>query len=584
MLPVSVLIGILVYLLLLFLHMPLFATIVILLAVFVGSFDLFKEVLISLLHKQYALDYIAVLAILTSLLTNEYLVASVIALMITSGRTLEAYGVSQAKKSLTKLIDRIPNEVVLWENGKGSKKEKITNVKVGQEILIRKGEVIALDGILLSEAGLTDESSLTGEPYMIDKIQGDHIRSGTVNAGNPIAIKVTKTEKDSTYKKIVDMVKKAQSEKAPLVRLADSYSTFFTIVTLFIAGFAYFYSHNLVAVLAVLVIATPCPLILATPIALLGGVNASAKKRIIVKKLASIEALARTKTLIFDKTGTITIGRPKVVDVTIQSKAYDRKTLFAVAEAIERNSLHPLAKAIVVFAKEQETPIFHAEQIVEKIGAGITGVVNKKSYQLSKVKEQDGMAIELLENGRKLAVFHFEDEIKPESKQIITHLRNLGFELSIFTGDKKAAAERIAKTLGGQVTVKAECTPEDKQKGIAELQKQGKTTAMVGDGINDAPALALADVGLVFSNDEQTAASEAADIVFLGGDFSLVYQAIAIARQTIAIAMQSITWGIGASILGMILASFGLIPPLAGAILQEGIDVAVILNALRASR
>ena len=583
--PAIVILAIALYLILLFLKLNTPAAIVAIFATLLGSYRLFYETVTSLLKKNFALDYIAILAIIVALATQEYLVATILALMISSGRTLEDYGVSQAKKSLTKLAERIPNEVFLWTNGKIGEKVRIEKVKKGQEIFIRKGEVIGLDGTLASEDGLTDESSLTGEPYTIEKISGDPIRSGTINIGQPIVIKVTKESGDSTYNKIVAMVKNAQDEKSPFVRLADSYSGVFTIVTLCITGFAYVYSgFDLIRALAVLAIATPCPLIIATPIALLGGVNASSKKHIIVKKLASLEVLARAQAIIFDKTGTITLGKPKVSEFKNLSKNYSDKEIWAISESIERNSLHPLAKAIVTFAKENKAPVLHAEKIEEKIGSGISGVLNKKTYTLTKLPSNDGMRIGIFEKNEHLATFIFEDEIKQESKEIVKSLKERGFQLFIFTGDKKEAAEKVVVSLGGNIIIQAEAKPEDKQAGIADLKKQGVVTAMVGDGINDAPALALADVGMVFSNEEQTAASEAADMVFLGGNFSLVIDGLNIAKRTIKIAKQSIFVGIGISILGMVVASLGFIPPLGGAFLQEAIDVAVIINALRASR
>ncbi len=583
--PAIVVVAIVLYLFLLAFKFELAANIVAIFAILLGSYRLFYETISSLLKKNFALDYIAILAIVVALATQEYLVAAILALMIASGRTLEDYGVSQAKKSLTKLAERIPNEVILWINGKIGEKIKIEKVKIGQEILIRKGEVIGLDGILASQDGLTDESSLTGEPYTIEKIQGDPIRSGTINIGQPIVVKVTKESGDSTYNKIVTMVKSAQDEKSPLVRLADSYSGVFTIVTLLITGFAYVYSgFDLTRALAVLAIATPCPLIIATPIALLGGVNASSKKHIIVKKLAALEVLSRAQAIIFDKTGTITLGKPRVSEFKLLTKKYSHKEILAISESIERNSLHPLAKAVVTFAKENKAPVLHAEKIEEKVGSGITGVLNKKSYTLSKLPSKEGMMIGVFEKKTHLATFVFEDEIKQESKDIIKHLKDRGFQLFIFTGDKKEAAEKVVVSLGGNIVIQAEAKPEDKQAGIAALKKKGSGTAMVGDGSNDAPALALADVGMVFSNEEQTAASEAADMVFLGGNFSLVIDGLNIAKRTISIAKQSIFVGIGISILGMAVASLGFIPPIGGAFLQEAIDVAVIINALRASR
>lgn len=583
--PVLVLIGIMLYGLFSLLHLSLPSMIVILLAIIIGSYSLFIETWDSLLKKQFALDYIAILAVVVSVLTGEYLVGAIIALMISSGVTLEEYGARQAKKSLTSLVDRIPQEVTFWVTDSPGDRAKLTNVRVGQEIFIRKGEVIPLDGELVSENGITDESSLTGEPYLIDKVKGDLIRSGTVNTGEPMVITVTRAEADSTYRKIVEMVKSAQTEKAPLVRLADKYSTFFTIVTFIISAFAFIHLGGLKGALAVLVVATPCPLIIATPIALLGGVNAGAKKRIIIKQLSVLETLQRVTTIVFDKTGTITLGQPLVTKVEVLSKNYSVKEILGIASAIERNSLHPLAKAIVTSAKEQKAKSLKVTNIKEELGQGISGSIGQKKYTIKKREQSksDEMQIELREGSDTIALLSFSDVLKEDSRPIIARLKKLGYELYIFTGDRKIAAEKIAEQLGTTVTVKAEMKPQDKQHGIAELKKAKKTIAMIGDGINDAPALALADVGMVFSNDEQTAASEAADIVILGGDFGLALQTFTIAKHTIRIAMQSILFGIGASIVAMLLASFGLIPPILGAGLQEAIDVAVILNALRAS-
>ena len=561
------------------------ALIVVLITIALGSYPLFKETLDDVLHHRFALDYIAILAIIVSLITHEYLVCSVIALMLASGRTLEEYGAKKAHQSLGQLADRIPHEVLLEEN-ETEKKVSIETITVGQTIIVRKGEVIPLDGTLLSEQATLDESSLTGESFPVDHIIEDTLRSGTINVGDVIRLEVTREEKNSTYKKIISMVEKAQKEKAPIIRLADRYSIIFTIITFVIALFAYMLNHSLESILAVLVVATPCPLILATPIALLGGVNAAAKKRIIVKKLASIEVLSRVNTIIFDKTGTITLGKPKVTQFDLQNEQDDRMQLLAAASAIERNSLHPLAKAIVEYAHDHHVPLLHAENITEKIGHGISGVIHGKEHLLAKIDntQHTDIAIGLYHSHTLLAIFSFADEIKTEAQQILHSLQRSGLTIAIFTGDKKEIAEETMKQLHIQIDLKAECKPEDKQQGIQEFKKQGKVTAMIGDGINDAPALALADVGMVFSNEEQTAASEAADIVFLGGNFSLVLEALQGAKRTISIAKQSILWGIGMSILAMLLASIGLIPPLYGALLQEAIDVVVILNALRASR
>lgn len=586
LIPFIVLIGILFYLLLAFAKIPYLPLAVIIPTVILGSYQLFRDSYYQLLKHQYALDYIAIVAIIVSIITGDYLVSAVLALMIASGRTLEEYGAARARASLTKLIDRIPKEVYLRVNNDVGRKAAIEDIDVGQEIFVRRGEVVPLDGTLVSEKGYIDESSLTGEAFPVEKIQTDEIRSGTVNTGNPIILRVTQEEKNSTYTKIIRLVQDAEKEKAPLIRLADQYSTVFSIIAVLIAGFAYYYSHSLEGILAVLVVATPCPLILATPIALMGGINAAAKKWIIVKNLGSLEKLSRVNAIMFDKTGTITLGHPKVKHITIFDKRYDEESILAIAEAIERNSLHPLAKAIIAYANQWDIKTLHAQNIEEVIGEGISGEIDGEVYALAQVESQrtSDMAIALSLENHIIAVFAFEDQIKEDSRTVIKQLTEMGLHISIFTGDKIEVANRVAEKLGGEITVVAECTPEDKQEGIKKLKKAHKITAMVGDGINDAPALALADVGMVFSNEEQTAASEAADIVFLHSDFSLVSYTIAISRRTIRIAMQSILFGIGLSIVAMVFAAFGLIPPLLGAVLQEVIDVIVILNALRASK
>ena len=398
-----------------------------------------------------------------------------------------------------------------------------------------------------------------------------------------MVVGVKKTEADSTYRKIVDMVKEAENEKSPMVRMAEKYSVGFTIAAFAISAFAYVHSdYDLTRVLAVLAVATPCPLIIATPIALLGGVNAAAKKKIIVKKLAALETLSRVQAIVFDKTGTITLGTPRVSGITLQCSQSINDAL-SVAEAIERNSLHPLAKAIVSEARRRDVGIMHATDVREMLGKGISGIVNGQEYMLAKT-EGEGMSIALSSGTVTQAVFGFEDEIKQQSAETMKHLEESGISLNIFTGDKKAAAKKIAAQLGTRVSVRAECTPQDKQDGISALRREGKITAMVGDGINDAPALALADVGMAFSNEEQTASSEAADIVFLGGDFSMVLEIWEVSKKTVAIAKQSILAGIGMSLIAMFAASLGFISPIIGAALQEVIDIAVIINALRASR
>jgi len=563
------------------------AVVLALAVIVVGSGQLIKESIISMFKGHFALDYIAILAIAVGVATQQYVVALVIVLMLSTGQALEEYGMTRAKESLTALVDRIPSEVVMWSEGKAHSKRPISDVKVGQKILVRKGEVVPLDGILVSEEATTDESSITGEPYVIDKVTGDVLRSGTINVGDVLVLNVTTPDSDSTYRKIITMVQKAQTEKAPLIRLADRFSAVFTLVTCVIAGAAYIATGDIQRVLAVLVVATPCPLILATPIALFGGINAAARGRILTKRISSIEVLARVTDVVFDKTGTITLGHPFVSNVVVLNPQFTQTQVHSIAEAIERNSLHPLAKAIVAAAKQKRAPRLIAQRVKEQIGSGISATIAGVEYTLAKSSGYHrSNSVILHAKDEPVARIEFEDNLKDDSGSIITELHNEGLSLHIFTGDREENAAKLIRRLGrvgSSIHVRAHCSPADKKNGVARLKKQGRVVAMVGDGINDAPALATADVGLVFSNEEQTASSEAADIIFLGGDLSDVSRIIRIAQQTIRIALQSIGVGIGLSVAAMIAAALGYIPPMAGAILQEGIDVMVILNALRAS-
>lgn len=586
--PITVSIGIIIGLIARYgFDQHFFADSVWIIAVLIGASAFLYNTIRDILHARFGLDYIALTAIIVSFVTQDYLVGATIVLMLTTGEALEEYASLRARKSLTALIDRIPKQVTVaasLDTEAQTSEKNIEDIRIGEYILVRRGEVIPLDGVLETAVAETDESSLTGEPFNIVKEAGDIVRSGTVNISDPIMIRVTVEDRESTYRKIIGLVEQAQESKAPLVRLADRYSLIFTIVTAVISIGAYAMTGDMNTVLAVLVVATPCPLLIATPIALIGGMSSAAKQKVILKNLASIEVLSRVTHIVFDKTGTITLGEPIVTNVAIKDPAFTEQRVLSIASSIEHNSLHPIAKAIVLHARLQKAEPAHAVNIQEKIGEGISGEVDGVRYMLAKHSESDHFTIALKVDGTVIALLEMADEMKSGSQDQLQQLVSGGYALEMLTGDKESVAKEVAAQLGVPMTVQANCTPSQKLERIKQLQAEGGIVAMVGDGINDAPALAAANVGIVFSNEENTAASEAADIVLLGGELQQVLSVFGLARRSIKIALQSIWVGIGLSVVCMVAAAFGFIPPIVGSLLQEGIDVLVIINALRASR
>jgi heavy metal translocating P-type ATPase len=555
-----------------------------LIIILVGAAPLVLDSIRAVREHRYALDYLALLAMGAAIAALELQVGAVIALMLETGRALEDYGVRRARSSLSMLADRIPRVALVIGENEAAMPVVVDEIPLGSVVLVRHGEVLPLDGQLCSDRALVDESSLTGEPYLLEKRRGDEVRSGTVNQGPPLRFRVLREARDSTYRQILGLVEAAQEDSAPMARLADRYSLVFSAVAIILAGGAWWYSGNLERALAVLVVATPCPLILGVPIALMGGVNRAARGKIIVKRLAGLEVLARLTFLMLDKTGTITVGRPELVRIETASGVAEDE-LLAVTAAVERHSLHPIAKSLVEAAQARALPLLEVQGVKEIAGHGISASVRQRSVVVSGAEAPYGeMRVACDIDDQPAGTFVLEDRLKPDARQIFERILESGVELAIATGDRRAAAERAVRELGLPLEIDAECTPAVKLELIRARQRAGRTVGMVGDGINDAPALAQADVGLVFSHEARTASSEAADIVLLGGELGQVWQALQIARQTVRVAVQGILLGIGLSVVAMLFAAAGYLPPLAGALLQEGIDVLVIANALRATR
>lgn len=533
----------------------------------------------------WSLDYIAFLAMLVAALTDEWLAGAVIALMYASGEALEAYASHRAEASLSALLARIP-KIALVKREDGSINEvPLADVKAGAIIVVRSGELVPLDGILSSPRAVLNLANLTGEPLPETLDGGALIKSGSINAGEALELEVSGTLSTSTYARIVDLVKNAERDQAPFVRLAAKANWPFTIITLVLSTGAYAITGDVARALAVLVIATPCPLIIAAPVAFIGGLSRAAGRNIIVKTPSTLEALSQVTTIFFDKTGTLTLGEPQLIDITLLSDHATEEQALSLASGLEWHSIHPLARAINAAAKARNFTPFPATDVIEVVGKGISGRIDGHYLAVEQAPEDKHRAgtisLLLTEDGSPFAVFHFADVLKENAQALLTELSTQGLKVSVLTGDRAEHAQTIFKNM--DVGICADCSPEDKYRFVEEARAKGEVVAMIGDGLNDAPALAKADVGIVFSGTENSASIEAADVAILGHDVALIRDLFALSHRSMRIANQSVFTGIGLSVLGMLAAAFGFIVPIEGAILQESIDVAVIVNALRAA-
>ena len=530
----------------------------------------------------YSLDYIALLAMVVSLVAGEYLAGTVVALMITGGEALDDYASGRAESALRALLEKIPKTCHV-RNSDGTTVEKpIQDIKSGETIIVRAHELVALDGTLKSEEALLNEANLTGEALPVIFGRGAFVKSGVVNVGGTIELVVEGTFESSTYMKIVHLVDEAKHQQPRVVKLAEKVNFPFTAITLALAGVAYFYTGEMARALAVLVIATPCPLLIAAPVAFIGGLSRSARKNIIVKRPISLEEISRARTIFFDKTGTLTLGEPRISKIEVLGDKSELE-LLAIAAAIEFHSIHPLARAVCAARAEREAELLESHAVSEVIGKGIEGKVGGVRYRIGKSETggHEGIVLGIFQSTEEIGRLHFDDVIKENVEELFHTLSRRGMDIEILTGDRKENAERLFGNFG--IAIRAQQTPKTKYAAIDEAKSKGTPVIMVGDGLNDAPALARADVGIVFSGTENSAAIDAADAVILSGDVRLIVSLLDTAQRSMKIASQSIWVGIGLSVVGMIFAALGFIPPVVGAILQEAIDIAVILNSLRAA-
>jgi heavy metal translocating P-type ATPase len=565
----------------------------------VGIVPLAWSVIRDLVRGETGVDPIALLAMVGALLLGDYLAGAVIALMLSSGQALEAYADARAHRELSALLARAPHSVHRYVDGSlGS--VPIERVVPGDRLLVKKGEVVPVDGLLLSDHAVLDESALSGESRPVERSGGDPLRSGAVNAGPSFDLRATATAEESTYAGVVRLVEEAQTQKAPFVRLADRYAAIFVPVTLVIAGVAWAATGQAERALAVLVVATPCPLILAAPIAIVSGISRAAKRGIIVKGGGALETLARGSVLLFDKTGTLTSGIPEVADVEVFG-GVGPDELIRLAASLDQVSPHVLAAAIVRAAHERRVELSFPTQVHEEHGSGIEGTVDGQPVSLGKtawvtrggslparardVRRRSAMegstCVFVGVGGGVAGALILDDPIRADTPRVIRTLRRTGIRRVVMvTGDHADVAESVGISIGVD-RILSERDPADKVDAVKAEGDQG-VTIMVGDGVNDAPALAAADVGVAMGARGATASSEAADVVLMVDRLDKLAEAMRIAHRSRRIALQSVLAGMGLAFAGMFLGAFGLLQPVQGAIVQEAIDVAVILNALRA--
>jgi heavy metal translocating P-type ATPase len=553
----------------------------------------------TLARGETGVDLIAVLAMAGALVLGEALAGAIIAVMLTGGTALERFAVARARRELTALCAGAPRSAHRRQDG-AVVAVPVADVVAGDQILVKPGEVVPTDGILLSASAVLDEAALTGESRPIDVSAGTPVRSGATNAGAPFELRATAAASDSTYAGIVRLVSAAEASKAPLVRLANRYAGRFLLLTLLMAGAAWIASGDAVRALAVLVVATPCPLILAAPAAIIAGVSRAARHGVIVKGGAPLEALARATVLLLDKTGTITSGRPRVVSVE-RLGALSGDEVVRLAASVEQLSVHPLAPAVLTEARDRGLALSFPEGVHEELGKGIGGHVEGRRVAVgqlawvapgaphgadvrsveTRIAVEGSSSVFVAVDGRLEGAFILQDRLRPEAPRVLRDLRKAGVaRIYMVTGDHPDVADLVGDAVGVD-RVFAERAPQEKVE-VVELTRRDGVTAMVGDGVNDAPALALADVGIAMGARGTTAASEAADIVLTADRLEALALAVRIARRTTRIALGSVFVGMGLSLAAMIAAALGYLPPVAGAVLQEGIDVLVILNALRA--
>ncbi len=555
-------------------------------ALLLGGVPLVLKTVRGMLRGQFAADVVASLAIVTALILGQYFAGVIIVLMQSGGEALEAYAMQRASSALESLMARAP-KVAHRLRGTDVDDVPVDSVSVGDDLVVRPGDLVPVDCEVTGGTSTVDQSALTGEPLPLRAVVGTQLLSGSINLDGALRARALRPSAQSQYQQIVLLVERARQDKPPIQRIADRFAVWFTPVTLLMCGVAYFITGSPTSVLAVLVVATPCPLILATPVAVIAGISRAADLGVIVKHGRAIEQLGRAQVVVFDKTGTLTLGQPSV------SHVEGEDDVLRFAAAVEQFSSHHLAHAVADAGRERYETLPAVAEFRESPGSGVSGCVEGHTVHVGSIRYLrdsgvaiddavgDGTAAHVAVDGRAVGTIEFADRLRHQVPSLMQRLAVLGVSDTVMlTGDREGPAEAIAAQAGVR-TVRANLLPADKVAAVRDLAKRYGNVLMVGDGINDAPALAAATVGVAMGAHGTAISAEAADVVLLVDDIARLGDAMVISRRMRRIALQSIGVGLGVSFVLMVIASFGHITPAAGAVMQEALDAAVILNALR---
>ncbi|HTQ40529.1 MAG TPA: heavy metal translocating P-type ATPase [Pirellulales bacterium] len=564
-------------------------------ALALGGVPIVVELLVKLLHREFGSDLLAGISIVTSVLLGEYLAGTLVVLMLSGGEAIESYAVRSAAGVLRALAKRMPLVAHLRRNSQ-MEDVPLDGIVVGDLLVVFPHEICPVDGEVLEGHGVMDESYLTGEPYRMSKTPGSTVLSGSINGETALVIRATRRAVDSRYAQIMRVMQESEQRRPRIRRLADQLGALYTPLAVAIAVAAWAITGQPVRFLAVLVVATPCPLLIAIPVAIIGSISLAARRGIIVRDPAVLEQIDTCRTVIFDKTGTLTYGEPRLTEQLV-SPAFTAHEVLILAATLERYSKHPLAEAIVQEAQRQRLAPCEAAEIHEKPGAGLQGVVAGRNVQITSRQKilaaqpelatqlpplAGGLECAVLIDGKYAAIYRFRDQPRHEGISFVHHLapKHHFDKVLLVSGDRESEVRYLADQVG-IIDVYAEQSPEDKV-NIVRRETQLAPTLFLGDGINDAPALLAATVGLAFGTGNEIT-GEASGAVVMDTSLERVDEFLHISRRMRRIALQSAVGGMAASILAMVIAAAGYLPPVAGAILQEVIDILAVTNAVRAA-